>query len=174
MPTRKMIIAIDPGNEGAVARYRGRRWDVHDCPTVTITTRNARTQSGKSTKEYCDAAGMAYLLKSLVKGAPEVQAFIEKVTAGRGQGATSMFNFGQGFGMWKGILAALEIPYTEVTPQSWKKIMMAGFGADKAASIARAKQLFPYLTPHLTLKKHDGLAEAALIGEYARRHLAHL
>lgn len=164
------ILAIDPGKTGAVARYRSRQWEVYDCPTVTISTRNARTKSGKSVKEYCDPAGMSHLLKSLIAG-KEAVVFIEKVTAGKAQGATSMFNFGQGFGMWQGILAALELPYTWITPQAWKKVMLAGFGKEKDASLARAKQLFPYLVPQLTRKKDDGRAEAVLIGEFARKHL---
>lgn len=159
-----VTIGIDPGKTGAVAiRWPDDKWSIYDCPTVKI-------KSGKSTKEFCDPQGMAELLDlpPLIEGG--IHAYIEKVGPMPGQGVTSMFRFGEGFGMWQGILAALKIPHTMVTPQRWKKETMQGMGKDKDASRIRARQLFPELCPQLNLKKHHGRADAILIAEYGRRH----
>lgn len=46
---------------------------------------------------------------------------LEHVSAMPGQGVTSMFHFGEGFGWLQGMLEAYEIPYELVRPQKWKK-----------------------------------------------------
>ena len=38
-----------------------------------------------------------------------------------GQGVTSMFNFGQSFGVLKGICSAMQLPMYFVRPAKWKK-----------------------------------------------------
>jgi hypothetical protein len=81
-----------------------------------------------------------------------------------------MFGFGKGYGMWIGIVAALEIPYTLVTPQAWKKELMQGI-KDKDAGRLRAMQLFPAYNEWLVRKRDIGRADALLIAEYGRRQL---
>ena len=171
-----VIIGIDPGAKGAVAVYLHGEWQVFDCPTVEVSKKKTRknpkpgqTKGYISVTAKCDPAGMSLLLRE--HNYEGVQVFMEKVGAMPKQGVTSTFGFGEGYGMWKGILATLEMPWTEVTPQRWKKAMLDGMTKDKGNSLARAKQLFPYLAPELKLKKNDGRAEAALIGEYGRRQL---
>ena len=96
---------------------------------------------------------------------------VEKVGAHPGQGVTSMFTFGQGFGYILGVLAALEIGVQLVPPGTWKKEFSL-IGKDKAASVAVCKRLFPGvdLRPTEKCKKDsDGMAEALLMAEYARR-----
>ncbi len=75
-----------------------------------------------------------------------------------------MFNFGRGYGQIEGVLAALEIPVTLVTPQVWKRSLSVP--ADKSASRARAAQLWPGLAGTFSRVRDDGRAEAALIGLY--------
>ncbi|MFW6248205.1 MAG: hypothetical protein ACOC4J_00375 [Bacteroidota bacterium] len=97
-------------------------------------------------------------------------AYIEKQTAMPGQGVVSMMSIGMGFGLWLGILAAYRIPYTIITPQSWKKEMMAGMGKEKAASCYRAQQLYPdleFFTPRG--RALDGRGDAVLIAEYCKQ-----
>ena len=97
---------------------------------------------------------------------------LEKVGAMPKQGVVSMFNFGQSVGYIKGVLEALGIPYQEITPQKWKKEF--GLNSDKAASSDVCRRLFPDInllaTPKCK-KPHDGMAEALLMAEYARRNL---
>ena len=85
------------------------------------------------------------------------------------QGVTSTFSMGHGLGLWEGILSALGVPYQMVTPQAWKKAMMAGQEKEKDASRQVAMRLFPSTIPKLSLKKHHGRSDALLIAEYLRR-----
>lgn len=90
-----------------------------------------------------------------------VQAvIIEKVWAMPKQGVTSMFTFGTGFGLIRGICVGLRIPYYLVPPPTWRKAIGLTAGKSKDSSISHAKNLFPYLAGSV---KKDGSAEAALI-----------
>lgn len=97
---------------------------------------------------------------------------LEKVGAMPGQGVVSMFTFGQSVGYIKGVLEAFGIPYQEISPQKWKKEF--GLTSDKVASAEVCRKLFPDIellaTPRCK-KPHDGMAEALLMAEYARRKL---
>jgi len=153
------IIGIDPGVTGAVAIISRSGVGLYDTPTALVKVgKTART-------EYMPAE-----MAALLRGERNAHVFIEKVGAMPGQGVTSMFGFGKGFGLWLGILSALEIPYTLVTPQAWKKLMMSGM-ADKDAARTRAQQLFPGAAAALSRKKDIGRADALLIAEYGRRTL---
>ncbi|MBQ1805433.1 MAG: hypothetical protein II010_05975 [Oscillospiraceae bacterium] len=97
---------------------------------------------------------------------------LEHVSAMPGQGVVSMFTFGAGWGRIMGVLDALRIPYELVRPQKWKKTFSVT--SDKNSSIEVAKRLFPGIDLHRTersRKDDDGLAEALLMAEYARRTL---
>jgi crossover junction endodeoxyribonuclease RuvC len=97
---------------------------------------------------------------------------LEHVGAMPGQGVTSMFSFGQNFGFIQGVLKANGIPFELVRPQKWKKEF--SITADKNTSIEVCKRLFPNVSLRRTDKcttDHDGMAEALLLAEYARRKL---
>jgi crossover junction endodeoxyribonuclease RuvC len=85
------------------------------------------------------------------------------------QGVASSFCFGQGLGMWQGIIAALGLPLEMPSPQRWKKEMLADQGKDKDASRFKAIALFPALAAQMSRVKDDGRAEAILMAEYGRR-----
>ena len=83
-----------------------------------------------------------------------------------------MFHFGENFGWIQGVLESNHIPYELVRPQKWKKEF--SITADKNRSVEVCKRLFPELSllPTERCKKEsDGLAEATLMAEYARRRL---
>ena len=160
------IIGIDPGLTGAVS-FIGNGGVVvatYDTPIIEIV-------KGKNKKHDFLPLEMANLIRRLTKDPCHV--FIEQVNAMPGQGVTSMFNFGKGYGMWVGILAYSGAPYSFVTPQAWKKELMQGM-RDKDCARLRAQQLFPRLYEELKLKKHIGRADALLIGEYGRRQLGEI
>ena len=101
-----------------------------------------------------------------------VTCCLEKVGARPGQGVVSMFSFGQSVGYIKGVLEAFKIPYQEITPQKWKREF--GLNSEKAASAEVCRKLFPdvsLLASPRCKKPHDGMAEALLMAEYARRKL---
>lgn len=97
--------------------------------------------------------------------------YLEHVHAMPKQGVSSTFNFGMNFGFIQGVLRAYDIPYELVTPQKWKKEFSCT--SDKNTSIEVCKRLFPKVNLKATprcKKDHDGMAEALLMAEYARRH----
>lgn len=144
-----MIVAgIDPGLKGAVAIYNGVRLHVFDMPTLTVK------------RQEVDAG----LLARYLSDQPIDHAWIEQVGSMPGNSAHAMFAFGEGFGIVKGVLAALAVPLSSVRPAKWKNALAVP--ADKDAARGRASQLFPAFADKWPLKKHDGRAEAALIALY--------
>lgn len=95
---------------------------------------------------------------------------LEHVHAMPKQGVTSMFSFGTNFGWIQGVLSAFGIPYELVTPQKWKKEF--SITADKNLAVDVCKRLFPGVSLRRSercTKEHDGMCEALLMAEYARR-----
>lgn len=152
-------IGIDPGLDGAIAWVNdlGDTITVHDTPTFTV-------QGARGNRREYNLA----LMGNLVRARP-AKVYIELVHSMPGQGVRSMFTMGYGFGAWEGILAGLGVPYERVTPQRWKKLMLADQGKDKDAARFKAIQLFPTQANFFARKKDDGRADATLIAEYGRR-----
>jgi crossover junction endodeoxyribonuclease RuvC len=150
-----VIVGIDPGAKGAIAFLTdgGDLLSVHDMPSYQIDV------SGKK-RTRIGAAEFANLLHDRTISA----AYVERVGAMPGQGVASCFSFGYAAGIIEGALAALGVPVTFVTPQSWKKAMQ--LRSDKDACRQRAAQLFPRVAAQFSRVKDDGRAEAALIGLY--------
>jgi crossover junction endodeoxyribonuclease RuvC len=145
-------IGIDPGKSGALA-YIINDEDVNVIPF--------------------DEGNYRLVIRSIVeKYGVNVRCCVESVSAMPGQGVTSMFNFGKGFGWILGTLEAYSVPYELIRPQKWKKEFSVT--SDKNTSIEVCKRLFPNvsLLPTERCKKdNDGMAEALLLAEYARRKM---
>ena len=165
---------IDPGNTGClVLLYESGQVEFHDAPTAIV-------KSGKRQRTVLVPQAMASRLQD-TKGSglhPDFHVYVEKVTAMPKQSPNSMFNFGMGYGLWIGVLAALNISYTLVTPQRWKKEMMAGMGKEKSASCVRAAQLFPHASSQLQRPKRgggviylDGRGDALLLAALCRKEM---
>ena len=90
---------------------------------------------------------------------------IEHVSAMPGQGVTSMFNFGQSFGVIKGICAAMRLPIHFVRPVKWKKYFSL-LNSEKQASRTRVIELFPEISHKLSKKKDTNKADAVLIASF--------
>jgi len=153
------IIGIDPGASGAVAilEKSGKLVHVFDMPSLEI-------MAGGKAKKRVSPEMLADELKLYAdQGATAV---VEQVGAMPGQGVSSMFAFGESFGLAKGVLAGLRIPTSTVTPGKWKKAM--GVNAGKDGSRAKAAQLWPSQAGEFKRVKDDGRAEACLIAEWAR------
>lgn len=160
-------VGVDPGVTGALVVLCDGELQFYDAPTVQV---------GKRTR--MDPRGVSDLLGKIdvERGNDMLTVAIEKAgsfsPAGRKQGAVSMFGYGAGYGFWIGALEALQIPYTEVPPQTWKRELLAGAPKEKDSSRRLALRLWPDQTEEaLSRKKDHGRAEAALIAEYARRML---
>ena len=142
------ILGIDPGATGAIAAiYSTGAHNVWDMPPLPHDLADLlETVVGED-----DGIGMAYL---------------EKAQAMPKQGVSSMFNYGVGYGTIIGILTALNIPYTTVTPAVWKRALgLTGKPKDASRALARAH----YPTASLNRVKDHGRAEALLIAEYGRQ-----
>lgn len=119
-----------------------------------------------------DEGQYKFVLESIAKRREPAVCCLEHVSARPGQGVTSMFNFGVSFGWLQGMMAALEIPFELVRPQKWKREF--SITGDKNTSISVCKRLFPdvsLLPSDRCRKDSDGMAEALLMAEYARRKL---
>jgi crossover junction endodeoxyribonuclease RuvC len=127
-----------------------------DTPTLTIRV-------ARGSKATYDVPGMASLLEPY--SGLQAHVLIEESQAMPGQGTRSMLTIGFGYGLWIGILATLEIPYTTVRPAQWKKAF--SLGKDKEASRLRAQQLYP--AADLRRKRDHGRAEALLLAHYGLR-----
>jgi crossover junction endodeoxyribonuclease RuvC len=153
-------VGIDPGITGAIAAIGERSGiEVWDIPTMQ--------RGKKGNKQQINARELAAILlgyKAMnchvylehVMGAPR------KTGGGSVMGAASAFNFGHSFGVIEGVLGALLLPYTLVTPAVWKKRANL-IGAEKDMSRTRAIQLYPEVADKLARKKDGGRAEAVLI-----------
>jgi crossover junction endodeoxyribonuclease RuvC len=147
---------IDPGLSGAIAFFNPDKGllIVHDMPTVEVT------RNGKKKNEI-----NAYALANLFPVLATDEAVLERVGAMPGQGVTSVFSFGRSVGIVEGVLAALSISVTIVSPQAWQKA--AGVRGGKDGSRLRASELFPNYAALFSRKKDDGRADAALMAWYA-------
>jgi len=148
----KVIVGIDPGITGAIAWIDTRE------PNDVCYEKTPYLVVGKSRKEY-DHRKMADILKTFNKD--DTIIYIEKVHAMPGNGVVQSFKFGFGYGVWYGIMAALDLVTMDISPQKWKKLMMQGMAKEKEASVYKVKQLYPFLS-HLK-KSHHGIADAILI-----------
>ena len=150
------VIGIDPGISGAIAIFEDGKLDaVIDMPTLEV-------DSGKTKKRHISAIGLVRILETwMLVSDGQAHIVIEKVGAMPGQGVTSMFNFGRSAGIIEGVVAALRMPHTYVTPAAWTKAV--GRAAGKDASRMRAMELFPAKADLFKRAKDDGRADAALI-----------
>jgi len=147
-----MIAAIDPGKTGAIAFL----YPETVCPDGKLYVEDMPTLD----KELNGAA-----IADLFREFPPDHVFLESVNSHL-MGRQSAFNFGQGVGVLKGVLATLAVPYSAVTPTKWKGHY--GIGRDKDAARATATRLFPANADLFKRKKDDGRAEAALIALWGK------
>lgn len=146
------VLGIDPGCSGALVLVteQGGYIDHLAMPTIKVGTKSR--VNGAAVAAWVRQYGITH-------------AYLEQVGAMPGQGTASMFTFGHAAGVVEGILQGLNIPYTLVTPQAWKK--SAGLiGSDKDAARSRAIQLYPELRALDAKAKGQAIADALLIARF--------
>ena len=154
-----LIIGIDPGISGSICFFEdGKILEVIEMPTMTEGKKNKRQVNGSQIYNE--------ILKRVNDPAKQdVKVVIEQVSAMPGQGVTSMFNFGQSFGVIKGICSAMQLSMYFVRPAKWKKY----FGlikTEKDASRTKVIEIFPYISSQLSRKKDSNKADAVLIASF--------
>jgi len=122
---------------------------------------------GKKNKRQINGHQMYNELSSRIKGynTQNINVIVEQVSAMPGQGVTSMFNFGQSFGVIKGICAAMQLPIFFVRPAKWKKYFEL-INSQKDASRTKAIEMFPKISSILSKKKDSNKADAILIASF--------
>ncbi len=154
-----LVIGIDPGISGSISFLEdGKIIEVIEMPTMAEGKKNKRQVNGSQI--YNEILKM---VKKFEKS--DVRVVIEQVSAMPGQGVTSMFNFGQSFGILKGICSAMQLPMYFVRPSKWKKYFNL-INSEKDASRTRAIEIFPYFSSQLSKKKDSNKADAILIASF--------
>jgi len=154
-------LGIDPGLDGALAVVAdGQVAEVFDMPTLEI-------QRNRRTKREVDTRALVNFILFAKGSYPGLEAWIEKSQAMPKQGASSIFSYGQSYGILLGALAALGVPVTKVHPTVWKKAMRVNSGKDGARQ--RASEIFPQCAATWKRKKDHGRAEAVLVAAYGVR-----
>ena len=154
-----LIIGIDPGISGSICFFEeGKILDVVEMPTMTEGKKNKKQVNGPQVYNE--------ILKRINKIEKQhIRVVIEQVSAMPGQGVTSMFNFGQSFGILKGICSAMQLSLYFVRPAKWKKYFGL-INSEKDASRTKAIEIFPYFSSHLSKKKDANKADAILIASF--------
>ena len=154
-----LIIGIDPGISGSICFFEdGKILDVVEMPTMT---------DGKKNKKQVNGSQIYNEITNRIKQTDKknIKVIIEQVSAMPGQGVTSMFNFGQSFGILKGMCSAMQLPMHFVRPAKWKKYFGL-INSEKDASRTRAIEMFPYFSSQLSKKKDSNKADAILIASF--------
>ncbi|MBD1166533.1 crossover junction endodeoxyribonuclease [Pelagibacterales bacterium SAG-MED07] len=154
-----LIIGIDPGLSGSICFLEdGKILDVIEMPTMAEGKKNKRQVNGSQIYNE-------FLKKTHKIEKHNIKVIIEQVSAMPGQGVTSMFNFGQSFGILKGICSAMQLPMYFVRPAKWKKYFNL-INSEKDASRTKAIEIFPYFSSQLSKKKDSNKADAILIASF--------
>ncbi len=152
-----IIIGIDPGISGAISILENKKViDIFEMPTMI---------DGKKNKKQVNGSQITNIIKEEINKKKEIIVVVEHVNAMPGQGVTSMFNFGQSFGVLKGICAALSLPIYFVRPTKWKKYFNL-IKTNKDASRTKVIQIYPEISGKISRKKDSNKADAILIARY--------
>lgn len=160
-----IITGIDPGKKGAIVILddHGKVLEMTPMPLL---------------KDEMDPWTIYDTLNLLlrIESRHSVSVFLEKAQAFRGQGVSSTFNYGVGFGFIQMAVVALQLPYTLVTPQKWQKVMFQGTDSSlepKARAAIAATRLagMSFKATERSKKPHEGMVDAYLIARWGLREL---
>ena len=151
------IIGIDPGLSGGIAILKDKKVrEIFDMPVMA---------EGKKNKRQLNSAQLVKIINKSIEDKEEAVVVVEQVNAMPGQGVTSMFNFGQSYGILKGMCSAMQLPMYFVRPAKWKKYFSL-INSEKDASRTKAIEIFPYFSSQLSRKKDSNKADAILIASF--------
>lgn len=166
-----IYIGIDPGKKGGITVIINDRLEIYLMPIIESDISNifrivsflifSPAPAGMTVEEY--------KLSEEYKNRDKAKAIIEAVHAFPGQGVTSMFTFGRGYGFLRGCLVSLGIPFEEVSPRKWQSYF--GLSKNKGETqpdykkriLQKAQNMFP--NSSVALQTADSL----MLAEYLRR-----
>lgn len=131
-------VGVDPGLNGAFATLDveadgGQVVAVHPVPVEWMPV-------GTGKRRHYDVARLWRLLLA-AKAKPITLAYVEQQGARPGQGVSSTFSIGVGFGMWHALLVATGIPFVVVSPLRWRAQVGLGRSSKTTQARKRAVQL---------------------------------
>lgn len=168
----QIVIGIDNGLDGGAVVLEDKA-----APVLFITPTLGQTKRSYDLAEMVRFLEL-YAYSKRAPGNVAIMVFLERAQAMPKQGVSSTFSIGLGYGAWQGMLAALRLPFTIVSPQTWQKPMFMGVthnGDTKRASAMVAQRLHPGIDWRKSTRAknpHDGLTDALCIAEYGKRALA--
>jgi hypothetical protein len=133
------VAAIDPGKAGGYAVYYGQ--DLYSAGLIDFDDPRA--------------------LYRALAGCDDI--VIERAQAAPAQGISSAFEYGRSFGRTEAVAILTEAKIYYVAPSWWKGKLSVP--ADKKLALETALKRVPGLSKYVWLTKHNGIAEAALMGK---------
>ena len=144
MESPNLFIGIDPGKSGGICATNGTLSVCSKCPGTI--------------------ADMVAVTNAMLDIDTHPLCIIESVHSMPGQGVASTFTFGYNYGNWIGMLAALKVPYIQVTPSKWMNHYGTTRPKDKTARKNHLKHLAQQRYPHLPITL--ATADAVLLAHY--------
>lgn len=144
-----LFLGIDPGQKGAAVALRG----------------------NGSTVYLCKFDGLDPLkVIEFYRPGEIISVILEQVHAMPGQGVSSMFNFGVGYGRLQGFLTGRGIAFQLVPPQTWQAWLppLEDPKERARAYAAEAWGLERFIGAGCRVP-HQGMIDAACMAEYGRR-----
>eukprot|EP00243_Klebsormidium_subtile_P008267 TRINITY_DN3874_c0_g1_i1.p1 TRINITY_DN3874_c0_g1~~TRINITY_DN3874_c0_g1_i1.p1 ORF type:complete len:395 (-),score=38.69 TRINITY_DN3874_c0_g1_i1:107-1291(-) len=166
-----MVLGVDPDISGALAVLRG---SLEETSAQVLDVPFVRVKIGATMRRRHDPGAMAAMIREL-QPPPETVVYIEQPRPFPLDGKQGWYSAGYGFGVWMGVLHALQLQVVPVHPANWKRALgLAGRGVTKDDSRELAVRTFPSLLKELRRKKDHGRAEALLIAQHGRMLAANL
>jgi len=163
-----IVMGIDPGQTGGLAWVTEDLTKLHFDGAVGLVDAISMPLIKLTKKPTLDLLEVHCWFDHLEYADEQWAVVIENVHAMPAQGVSSSFQFGRMFGAVEVMAQTYSQKIIYVTPQKWKR----HFGllkTNKSASVAKATEL--YGDEHWKLKKHEGVAEAALIATWGLHQL---
>lgn len=171
--SRRLFYGADPGVNGGLAVINKHGDVIALNPMPKVTFKKQKVRNGKlidGTSSVVDEAGLTQFTCTYIFNTDDVTAAIEWVRQLPPKlGSGTNFSLGDSFGVMRGSFAMAGFKILLVPAKEWQAEMFPQRARkhDKAKSIQLAKQLFPKIAAQIG--NHDGMAEALLLAEYARR-----
>jgi hypothetical protein len=163
----RYYVGIDPGFTGGIAIIDSKDniVDIIDCPLIIVSKGRKKIVNFKRVEDVkyrVDSKSLHSFLEPYKEG----KFLIEHAQSMPGEGSTSSFSYGEGYGRYLGVLDSLGVDYIEVKSNVWKPKL--GLNRDKKLSVQKAQELIPSCKELIHLVKHNGRAEALLMSWYLK------
>jgi len=155
-------IGIDNGVSGALAAISPHSQIVSVLPMPTLKSRKGNEIDILSVWQWLEGLGRHKLTVTIEEPGGSKSA----------KAATSMAG---SFHALRSLCVLKGLRWHRITPQAWQKELLPGCkaGDSKPRALAAARQLWPsesFLASDRCRVAHDGIVDAALIGEWSRRN----